>query len=164
MNILLVVLAIILIWRISVGIKKGVVREVVSLVNVLFVALVIGLVSITINAYHSGSYLTIAIMFMVIVVLSVLYSIIKIVIFPAKVVAKLPVVSSVDRLLGVVIGVAETLVVFWMLCYAMMYIEFGTLNTQILMMIEESKFLTALYQYNLLGVLLEGLKAKLYLK
>lgn len=161
MNILLITLAVIMIWRISAGMKKGVVREALALVNVLFVALVIGLVCMITNAYHEGNYIAIAIMFVIIVVLSIVYSILKIVFFPAKVLTKLPVLSSADKLLGLAMGVVETLIGFWGLCYAMMYVEFGTLNTQILMMIEESKLLTTLYQYNLLGVLLETIKAKI---
>ena len=161
MNILLIALAVIMIWRISVGMKKGVVREAIALINVLFVALVIGLVCMITNAYHEGNYIAIAIMLVIIVALSIVYSILKIVFFPAKVITKLPVLSSADKLLGLVMGVAETLIGFWGLCYAMMYVEFGTLNTQVLMMIEESKLLTALYQYNVLGVLLEMLKAKI---
>ena len=162
MNILLIALAIIMIWRISVGVKKGVVREAIALINVLFVALVISLVSMITNAYHEGNYLGIAAMAAIIVVLSIVYSILKLVFFPARVITKLPVVSSVDKLFGLVLGVAETVVGFWALCYAMMFIEFGTLNEQILIMISESKLLTALYQYNLLGVLLESLRVKLY--
>ena len=161
MNILLIALAVIMIWRISVGMKKGVVREAIALINVLFVALVIGLVCMITNAYNEGNYISIAIMLVIIVALSIVYSILKIVFFPAKVITKLPVLSSADKLLGLVMGVAETLIGFWGLCYAMMYVEFGTLNTQVLMMIEESKLLTALYQYNVLGVLLEMLKAKI---
>lgn len=161
MNILLITLAVMMIWRISAGMKKGVVREALALVNVLFVALVIGLVCMITNAYHEGNYIAIAIMFVIIVALSIVYSILKIVFFPAKVLTKLPVLSSADKLLGLAMGVVETLIGFWGLCYAMMYVEFGTLNTQILMMIEESKLLTTLYQYNLLGVLLETIKAKI---
>ena len=163
MNILLIALVVIMIWRIYAGMKKGVVREAIALVNVLFVALIIGLVCMITNAYHEKNYLAIVIMFVVIVVLSIVYSILKLVFFPAKVVTKLPVVSSMDKLLGLVMGVAETVIGFWALCYVMMYVEFGTLSEQILMMIGESELLTALYQYNLLGVLLESLKAKIVL-
>lgn len=161
MNILLIALAVIMIWRISAGMKKGIVREALSLINVLFVVLIVGMVCMITNAYHESNYIAIAVMFVIIVALSIAYSIIKIVFFPAKVLTKLPVLSSMDKLCGLVMGVAETLLAFWGLCYAMMYIEFGTLNEQILIMVGESKLLTALYEYNLLGVLLETLKAKI---
>lgn len=162
MNILLIVLAVILIWRILAGMKRGIVREAAALVNVLFVVLVLGLVSMIANAYHQANYIAIVVMLVIIVALSIAYSVVKIVFFPAKVLTKLPVLSSMDKLCGFVMGVAETLLLFWGLCYAMMYIQFGTLNEQILIMIGESGLLTALYEYNLLGVVLEMVKAKLY--
>lgn len=162
MNILLIVLAVILIWRILAGMKRGIVREAAALVNVLFVVLVLGLVSMIANAYHQANYIAIVVMLVIIVALSIAYSVVKIVFFPAKVLTKLPVLSSMDKLCGFVMGVAETLLLFWGLCYAMMYIQFGTLNEQILIMIGESRLLTALYEYNLLGVVLEMVKAKLY--
>ena len=43
-----------------------------------------------------------------------------------------------------------------------MYVDLGVLEEQIIMMIGDSKILTVLYQYNLLGVLLDAAKAKLY--
>lgn len=162
MNILLIVLAIILIWRVSAGVKRGVVRETIAFINVIFVALVLGLVCMIFHAYHAENYLSIVLLLVGIVVLSILYSLLKIVFFSAKVISKLPVVSSVDRLLGLVIGAAEALIVFWAMCCVCMYVDLGVLEEQITMMIGESQLLTWLYQYNLLGVLLDMIRAKLY--
>lgn len=162
MNILLIVLAILLVWRVSAGVKRGVVRETIAFVNVIFAALVLGLVCMISQAYHAENYLVIILLMVGIVVLSVVYSLLKIVFFSAKIVSKLPVVSSVDRILGLVIGIAETLIVFWIMCFVFMYVDLGVLEEQIIMMIGDSKILTVLYQYNLLGVLLDAAKAKLY--
>lgn len=162
MNILLVVLAVILIWRVSAGMKRGVVRETIAFVNVIFAALVLGLVCMIFNAYHAENYLGIVLLMVGIVALSIIYSLLKIVFFSAKVVSKLPVVSSVDRLLGLVIGVAETLIIFWAMCCVFMYVDLGVLEEQIMMMVGNSELLTWLYQYNLLGVLLDTIKTKLY--
>ena len=162
MNILLVVLAVILIWRVSAGMKRGVVRETIAFVNVIFAALVLGLVCMIFNAYHAENYLGIVLLMVGIVALSIIYSLLKIVFFSAKVVSKLPVVSSVDRLLGLVIGVAETLIIFWAMCCVFMYVDLGVLEEQIMMMVGNSELLTWLYQYNLLGVLLDTIKTKMY--
>ncbi len=162
MNILLIVFALIMIWRIAMGMKRGIVREVIAFVNVIFVALVLSLLSMTINAYHAGDYLRIALFALGIMIVSVIYSILKIVFFPAKVISKLPVVSSADKLLGLLVGVAETLIVYWTMCYLFMYLDLGVLEEQLIGMIKESAILTGLYKYNLLGVLLDAVKAKLY--
>ena len=162
MNILLIVLVLILLWRISMGMKRGVVREVIAFVNLVFVALVLGLLSMTIHMYHAENYIGIALFVVAIVIVSVIYSILKIVFFSAKVISKLPVVSSADKLLGLVIGVAETLIIYWVMCCIFMYVDLGVLEEQLMLMIRENPILTGLYKYNLLGVLLDALKAKLY--
>ena len=48
MNILLIVFALIMVWRIAMGMKKGIVRETIAFINVIFVALVLSLLSMTI--------------------------------------------------------------------------------------------------------------------
>lgn len=162
MNILLIVLALIMIWRIAMGMNRGGVRETIAFVNVIFAALVLGLVSMVINAYHAGNYIGIALFVIAIVAVSVIYSILKIVFFSAKVISKLPVVSSADKLLGLLIGVAETLIIYWAMCCVFLYVDLGVLEEQLMLMIRESAVLTGLYEYNLLGVLMDMLKAKLY--
>ena len=163
MNVLLIVLGIVLLWRVSVGVKRGVVREALSLINVLFVSLVIGLVCMIMEAYHAENYMGIVVNMLIIVALSIVYSVVKLVFFPAKVITKLPVLSSADKLLGLVFGVAEALIAYWALCCVLMYMDIGVLKEQLLMMIGESQILTFLYQYNLLGILFETVKAKIVL-
>lgn len=161
MNILLIVLTLIMIWRIAMGMKRGGVREVIAFVNTIFVALVLSLLSMTINAYHEGNYLGIALFVLGIVIVSVVYSILKIVFFPAKVISKLPVVSSADKFLGILIGMAETLLVYWTMCCLFMYLDLGVLEEQLMTMIKESALLAGLYKYNLLGLVLDSLRTKL---
>ena len=110
----------------------------------------------------TGNYLGITLFVLGIVIVSVIYSILKIVFFPAKVISKLPVVSSADKLLGVLIGIAETLLVYWTMCCLFMYLDLGVLEEQLMDMIKESALLTGVYKYNLLGVILDTLKDKLY--
>ena len=161
MNILLIVLTLIMIWHIAMGMKRGGVREVIAFVNTIFVALVLSLLSMTINAYHEGNYLGIALFVLGIVIVSVVYSILKIVFFPAKVISKLPVVSSADKFLGILIGMAETLLVYWTMCCLFMYLDLGVLEEQLMTMIKESALLAGLYKYNLLGLVLDSLRTKL---
>ena len=161
MNILLIVLMIIMIWRIAVGGKRGVVRETISLINVFFVSVVLGVLGMIFEAYHEKAYITIVLYIIIIVALSVVYSMLKVVFFSAKILSKLPVIGLVDRLLGVVIGVGEALCIYWAVCCLIMYMDLGVIGQQIMEMIAENEFLTFLYKYNLLGLLLETIKSKI---
>ncbi len=161
MNILVIGLIILLIWRMKAGSKKGVVREVIALVNVIFAGVLISLISMIVGAYHSADYLKIVILVVIVIVLSVIYGILNIVFFPAKVVSKLPIVSTADKILGLAMGAAETFVVFWTICCICNYAEFASLSGQIMPMIFENPVLVALYEHNMLAVLLDIIKASI---
>lgn len=158
MNVLLIIFCIMLIWRVSVGMKKGIVREILSVVTVLFGTLFLGMVSVMVHAYHQKDFLSILLLLVGALILSIIFSVIKIVFFPAKVVTKLPVISGVDKICGIVIGIVETLLLYWGLCYALIYLELGIVKEQLLMMIAESPILHMLYEYNVLGIFLENMK------
>lgn len=162
MNILWIVLAVVLIWRIRASVKKGAVRELISLVNFIFAGFVIGLLSIIWGAYHTSDYLKMIVLLLIVLVLSAVYSLLKIVFFSAKVITKLPLVSSADKLLGVLMGVAETFIVFWTACCVCMYGETGAIGEWFMQMIGKSQILYGMYQCNLLALLLDMIKAKSY--
>lgn len=162
MNILWIVLAVLLIWRIRTSVKKGAVRELISLINFIFAGFVIGLLSMIWGAYHTSDYLKMIVLLLIVIVLSAVYSLLKIVFFSAKVITKLPLVSSADKLLGVLMGLAETLIVFWTICCVCMYGETGAIGEQVMHMIDSSQILYGLSQCNLLAVLLDVIKSKTY--
>lgn len=161
MNILLIVLLVLLVWRTIAGVQKGIVRETISFINILFAAATLGLACMAVNAYKEAYYLQMFIFALIIVILGVIHSVLRLVFFSAKVVSKLPVISSADRLAGLVMGVVETLILYWILCYILIYFDFGALRNQLMLMITENKILSFLYQYNLLGLLLETIKAQI---
>lgn len=160
MNVLLIIFGVMLFWRISVGMKKGIVREIFSFITVLFASLFVGMAAMMVSAYHEKEFLSILLILVGVTILSIIYSMIKLVFFPAKVVTKLPVISSVDKIAGIVTGIVETLLVYWGMCYALIYLELGMLKEQILMMVAENTILQTLYEYNVLGLLLENVKSK----
>lgn len=160
MNILLIILGLIMIWRIAVGAKRGVVKELFSLVNLIFVSLVLTLVFMIYRTYTAGNMVGLVPMVIAIVVLSVAYAIIKLVFSPAKLIAKLPLVKSVDKILGVVIGALEVVLVYWILGCVLKYTDIAPLEQFVVPMINENSFLASLYQNNLLDKLLTSILGK----
>lgn len=161
MNILLIILGLIMIWRIAVGAKRGLVKELFGLVNLVFVSLVLTLAAMIYRGYVMGNLLELVPLVIAIVVLSVAYAIIKLVFSPAKLVAKLPVVKSVDKILGVVIGATEAIIAFWVLSCIIKYMDIPQLEEYVIPMIMGSKILANLHAHNLLDELLLFLIAKI---
>ncbi len=161
MNILLIILGLIMIWRIVVGAKRGVVKELFDLINLIFVSLVLTLAFMIYRTYTAGDMVGLLPMIIAIVVLSIIYAIIKLIFSPAKLIAKLPLVSGVDKVLGVVIGALEVVLIFWILCCLLKYTDIAPLEQYVAPMINGNSFLASLSQNNLLDKLLSTIIGKL---
>lgn len=103
----LAVIFFVFIWRAVVGFKKGMVQELLSLV-----AMAVSGVCVVLILGALGNYLNheIGKMVQIITVLLVVcfvYRLISILFTSLKLVSKLPIVKSVDKLLGIVVGLVE---------------------------------------------------------
>ena len=160
-NILLIVLMVIMIWRIAVGAKRGMVKELFGLVNLIFVSLVLSLAFLIYRGYTMGSVIELVPLIIAIVVLSIVYAIIKLVFSPAKLVAKLPLVKSVDKILGVIFGAFEVIVVYWVLSCVIKYTDIPPFEQYVMPMIMGNSLLSNLHANNLLEELLLLLISKI---
>ena len=127
---LLIVLGVALIKLID-GYKKGIIKEIISLVSLFVLCAVVALVAGGISCYQDKKILHVVVAFLLLGVLGVVHHLLGVVFFSAKMISKLPVVHFADKLLGAVFGVLEVLLVLW------------TIDTLVLMMDENS--LTNLY-------------------
>lgn len=151
MNIFLILIGIVLIWRVVEGFRVGMVREIISFVSLIVMAVGIALLGVALSSYREQDMIKMIIALILFLVLCILHRIINFVFFSAKVISKLPVVHGVDRLLGGVIGVMETVIVVWVLFFLIMQFGLGVLGQQIVLLIQENKILTWLYEHNYLA-------------
>ena len=155
MNILLIILALIMIWRIVVGAKRGMVKELFGFINLIFVSVVLTLAFMAYQGYKTGELLSLVPMVLAIVALSIVYALIKLIFSPAKLVAKLPLVKSIDKVLGIVIGAIEVVVAYWVLCCILKYTNIIPLEAFVSPYINGNTVLANLCQNNLLDNLLQ---------
>lgn len=64
--------------------------------------------------------------------------------------AKLPVLNALNKVLGLVAGVAEGLVFIWLLCVVLTAIAETKFGMSIYAMVDESSFLQLIYEHNLI--------------
>lgn len=161
MNLLFIVFLALLVWRMSAAYKRGMVKEIVSFVSLLVLSVAVALIGTAVLSYFEQDILTLIIAVVLLVVLCVANQIVSVVFFPAKVLAKLPIISFVDKLCGVIIGVLETVLILWVLYTLLVTIDTGAIGQQILVWVQENKILTFLYEYNYLAKFIGMLSAKL---
>ena len=86
----------------------------------------------------------------IIALLCTVHHFINVVLFPAKLLAKLPVVKSVDKLLGVVLGIVEVVFLLWTIYSLLTVFDVGLIEEKILHYTQDNEILRWIYRNNYL--------------
>ena len=113
----LALIAVIFIWRIAAGFRRGMVREIISLIAMavagVCVVLIIGAVGSYLEKEISKTITMVAVLFIV----RVVYRLVHVLFTSLELISRLPVIKGVDKLLGAVTGAAEAGVIVGVLVY-----------------------------------------------
>ena len=151
-NWLIILCIILLIWRIVEGFNRGMVKEIISCVSLIVLSIVAILAMTAFTRYMKKDILSMASAIIILLVVLLAHRILGIVFFSAKLVSKLPVIHSADKLLGAVVGVVETALIIW-LVFAMTG-KMGMVGSLIVENIADSRNLQFLYSHNYLHAVL----------
>ncbi len=156
LNLMLAVVAIAVLVKMVDGYRKGIVKEVISLVSLVVLSVVAALVAYGVNSYHDGRVFNVAVVVILLILLLTAHHLLGLVFFSAKLATKLPVIHFVDKLLGIVFGAFEVVLVLWTLYAFMMMMDIGAIGTMILEYTNKSRLLTWIYEHNYLAKGIEG--------
>lgn len=113
----LIVIAIIFIWRISVGFRKGMVQEIISLIAMavagVCVVLILGAVGSYLEREIGRAIQSVIVLFVVCFV----YRLVHTLFTSLELISKLPIIKWLDKLLGIVVGFAEAALISGVLVY-----------------------------------------------
>lgn len=151
MNWLLIIILILLISRIVEGYKRGMVQEVISFVSLIVLCLAVAFIGGALLSYLEKDTVSMVVAIILLLILCIAHRLLNVCLCPAKLLVKLPLVKSVDKLLGAVIGVAETVILVWTLYTLLLTVEMGTIGQLIMDYVQGSSILTFLYKYNYLA-------------
>ena len=159
MNYLLIIIAFAFIWWIVAGYKKGMVKELQAFITLIVTSATIGLICKIINAYRSMDKISIVIAVLLLIILGIGFKLLNLVFFSAKAIVKLPVIHSADKLLGIVMGAAEVLIVLWAFYFVVDTFTIGIFGRMMIAYISDSEILMFFYHNNLLEKIFEQLRA-----
>lgn len=116
--VLILILLLLLIWRVKRGYRLGLVKEITSMV-----AIAAGLVSLFLFmllycSYESKTWGTTVVVAIMLIVFGVGYKIGKLILLPLRGLTALPILKTLDKLLGAAAGIVE----FIAIAYAMQYV------------------------------------------
>lgn len=163
MNILLIIVGIVLLCSIVDGYKKGMVKSIISFVSLIVLCIVAALISNGLQSYLDGDFVKIVIMVLLLCVLGIAHHLLGIVFFSAKLISKLPIIHSVDKILGVVFGILETILILWTIYTFIMILDMGMIGQQLLEYTRENSILTWFYEHNYLAHWVEQLGVQFHL-
>ena len=161
MNIMVLIVLFLLVIKIMDGYKKGMVKEIISFVSLIVMCIVVVLISAGLHSYMEKKVLGIVITILLLSLVGIAHHLLKVVFFSAKVISKLPIIHTGDKLLGMVVGALEVLIMLWTLYTFIMYFELGMIGSLIIEYTEQSKLLTLVYEYNLLAPIVSGVVSEL---
>lgn len=150
-NIMSVVVIVAVFCKMADGYRKGMVKEIISLVSMVVLCLVAALAANGIHNYIEGKFLNVAAAVLLLSLLGIAHHLLSLVFFSAKLVAKLPVIHSVDKLLGIVFGGIEVILILWTVYAFIMIMDVGAAGGVILSYTEESPMLLWIYRHNYLA-------------
>ena len=161
MNLLLIAAAVVLIINIIMGAKNGMVKSVVSLLTTVITCIVIALIAGGVGQYAKGHVLNVIVVVVLLAIIGVVQLLLKPIFFSAKMIAKLPIVSWVDTLLGILFGLIETILILWLLYYFVITLELGAIGEQALQYTRDNSILKWFFEHNYLADFLQGISQKL---
>ena len=150
-NIMLIIVIIAVICKMVDGYKKGMVKEIISLVSMVVLCLVAALIANGVHSYNDKKFLNVVVVVVLLSVLGIVHHLLSLVFFSAKLETKLPVVHLADKILGIVFGAVEVVLILWTIYAFIMMMDIGTIGQWILTYTEESSILTWIYQHNYLA-------------
>ena len=161
MNILAIIVLIVLLWKITQGYKRGMVKEIISFVSLIVLCIVATLIVNGMQSYMEKQYVGVVIAILLLCVVGIVHHLLGVVFFSAKLISKLPVIHWADKLLGMVAGALETVLILWTVYLFIMKSGLGMLGQQILVYTQENPILSWLYRYNFLAIWVEEILSKI---
>ncbi len=149
-NIMVAIVLIVAMFKMISGFKRGMVKELVSTITLVLLCIVLGVLAYGIKSYLNGQFISVVVAVVIIALLCTVHHFINVVLFPAKLLAKLPVVKSVDKLLGVVLGIVEVVFLLWTIYSLLTVFDVGLIEEKILHYTQDNEILRWIYRNNYL--------------
>lgn len=161
MNVMLAIVVICVLFKIVDGYKKGMVKEIISLVTLTVIGIMVLLISRGLHSYMEKEIVGVIIAVVLLALLGIVHHLLGVVLFSAKMIAKLPVVHWANKVLGAVFGALEVILILQIVYVFIMYFGLGMIGQQILEYTKESAVLAKVYQYNIVAKFVENLMGRL---
>lgn len=113
----LIIIALIFIWRITTGFRKGMVQEIISLIAMAVAGVCIFLIMGAVGNYLNHEIGQMVQVIVVLFVVCIVYRLVHVLFTSLELISKLPIIKGLDKLLGALIGCVEAVLIVAALVY-----------------------------------------------
>lgn len=113
----LIIIALIFMWRAAAGFRKGMVQEIISLIAMAVAGFCVILILGAVGSYLNREIGKSVEMAVVLFVVCLVYRLIQVLFTSLELISRLPVIKWLDKLLGIVVGLAEAGLLVGLLVY-----------------------------------------------
>lgn len=156
-NILWIVVVVSLVVGAITGFKRGLIEGIMRLVTSLLGIVVLVILAKGIGNFLQGSYMNVLMALILLAILRLFHRVGKLILDSCKLVSKLPVIHSMDKIAGLLLGIIEVLVFVWLVFIVIGVLDSSVLQNWFTNQVKESVFLSILYKTNILVLLLQCL-------
>ena len=96
------------------GFKRGLVESTMRLVTSILGIIVLVVLAKGVGSFIQGSYINVLMALILLTVLHILHRLGKLILDSCKLVSKLPVIHSLDKIAGIFLGLAEAILFIWL--------------------------------------------------
>lgn len=150
MNWLLLILALLCVWRIISGIRHGFVDEMLRLLSLLTALFVIAVAILLYSSWKTGNTKNVILSVLVIIIVGILYRILRFVFRSLDTVARLPLIHLANSALGAAVGILEVGIAVWILYLALAILPYGEISAYIMEATRQNPWLSQWYEMNAL--------------
>ncbi len=115
----LIIIAIIFIWRVAAGFRKGMVQEVISLIAMVVAGFCALLIIGAIESYLDREIGRTIQMVMVLFIVCLVYRLVHVLFTSLELISRLPLVKGLDKILGAIVGLAEAILIVGFLVHVL---------------------------------------------
>lgn len=159
MNILFIIVASILVIGAVRGWKRGLLESVIRIISCILGIFVLVVAAKGVGNFIQKSYVKVIMAVILLLAIRMIHRAVKFLTDTFRLVRAIPVGKLADKLAGAVLGLAEAVIVIWLMFLIIGIFDIMGLKVWMIEQVSESSFLTMLYYSN---YLIELLKAVLY--
>ena len=157
MNLLLVCAILFALWRGYAGMKKGMVDEIRMLLSLVISLFVLSLAILLYSSVKEKNTTNIILSVLMLLTTGLAARLVNLIFKSLSAIAHLPILKLLNSVLGIVVGMAESIVVLWIIYIVIASFDTGRVGSQIAAWTVENEWLTKLYQMNRFAYWLAGL-------